>query len=673
MRRFRRDVLLYAGLAAFLVAAVWSTVLVTSRAVEQLLRQDAETEGKAWARYLAANVSDLDRIVAGAKPSADSLAFFVRAEKVGNVFRYKIYAPNGELRLSSHAADETNPEEKSIVEHNPEAASAVLAGKTVVEVKSGGETDETDSGGTGENASENDFPAFYSEAYVPVVVGGTVVGIMEAYVDQSEKRAAFDMKIGRLALSLAAIIAIAFGLPGLGFAWRTRQKQQADSRADFLAQHDALTAVLNRTRFMRDLDEAIRLGCAVAVHVVDINGFKDINDTHGQAAGDDILRQVAQRLQTLAQKENLLARLGSDDFALAEIVQNPRQITRTARHVIAILGEAFRLADREIEVTVSVGSALAPTHGTDAASLLKSAEIALHHSKSHGRGTRSLFRPEMDAELRARRELESLIRNAVANEGFELHFQPIRRASDRRLRGFEALLRLPKADGGRISPALFVPIAEYIGLIGDIGDWVIRRACAVAASWPNQLSIAVNLSPVQFEDGRIAETVRAALEASGLAAKRLEIEITEGLLLSDAESIMRQLAELKRLGVRIAMDDFGTGYSSLAYLWKFPFDKLKIDQSFTRALSAGDDHVTSVIQAIVALGRSLGMRTTAEGVETEMQAEFLVKVGCDELQGFHFGRPMPLEEVAGVILQDFRSALPTEPRGTGETRQALEA
>jgi predicted signal transduction protein with EAL and GGDEF domain len=365
---------------------------------------------------------------------------------------------------------------------------------------------------------------------------------------------------------------------------------------------------------------------------------------------------VARRLTTRCDRDNLLARLGGDDFALAEIVRAPRQITKTARRIISALGETFRLKGEDVAITVSVGSAIAPAHGQNAAALLKSAEIALAAAKSHGRATRSLFRPEMDADLQARRALEAMIRNAVANKAFRLHFQPIVRASDRRLAGFEALLRLPKTAGGNVSPALFVPVAERLGLIDDIGDWVIRHACATAAAWPNQLSIAVNLSPVQFADGRIADTVRHALNATGLAPRRLELEITEGLLLSHTDSVMRQLADLKALGVRIAMDDFGTGYSSLSYLWKFPFNKLKIDQSFTRAIVDGDEHPASIVEAIVALGRSLNMRINAEGVETAAQAEFLTRVGCDELQGFYFGRPMPLEEIPALILKDFRSA-----------------
>ena len=639
MRTFRRDVVLAAGLIVFLIAAVWTAVSVTSRAVDQLLHQDAEATGEAWARYLAANVKDFEAIVAGESPSADSLAFFEKAQEVGDVFLYKIFDADGGLRLVSNQLDTVGQAAEAIPVHNPAAAEVVLEGETMVEAKAG---------------TSADRPAFYAEAYVPVVVDGKIIGIVETYVDQSAKRVAFHARIAGVAGALAAIIAIVFGVPALGFYWRTRQKRQADSRAEFLSHHDTLTEILNRARFMRDLNEAVTLGGPIAVHCIDIDRFKDINDTLGQAVGDDILREVARRLGSVSERTDLVARTGGDEFALAQIVWSPRQVTRTARQVLSVLCETFRLSDRDIEATVSVGSAVAPAHGLDAAALVKSAELALAHAKSEGLGSRALFRPEMDAELQQRRKLETLLRNALSHNGFELHFQPIYRASDRRLSGFEALLRLPRPEGGHVSPTAFVPLAERLGLIVPIGEWVLRHASAVAATWPRELTISVNLSPLQFADGRIAETVKNAFEATGLAAERLELEITEGLLLSHTDAVMQQLAELKALGVRIAMDDFGTGYSSLNYLWRFPFDTLKIDQSFVHAIAGGDDHLASVIQAIVALGRSLGMTITAEGVESEAQATFLSRIGVDLLQGFHLGRPMALESLPATILQDFR-------------------
>jgi predicted signal transduction protein with EAL and GGDEF domain len=354
------------------------------------------------------------------------------------------------------------------------------------------------------------------------------------------------------------------------------------------------------------------------------------------------------------------------------VVADERQTDAFARRLSAALSEPFHMKDQDVESSASMGTAFAPEHGADAEALMKSAEIALSNSKSEGAGCRSEFRPEMDAELQARRDLENLLRRAVANNGFELHFQPIYRIATGTMTGFEALLRLP-AKNGSIPPATFIPIAERLGLITAIGEWVLRRACEIGANWPDHLTVAVNLSPVQFEDGRITRTVENALKASGLSPERLELEITEGLLLSDTDWIMGQLAALKTLGVRIAMDDFGTGYSSLNYLWKFPFDKLKIDQSFVRGLRDADAHLTSVIRTIVALGQSLKMTITAEGVETEEQVEFLREVGCDELQGFFLGRPMPLENLPAAILRDVRTAFESTRPATDISDKAAAA
>jgi diguanylate cyclase (GGDEF)-like protein len=644
MAAIRRDLLLAIGLMGLLFLAVWAVVLVATGTVNQLLRQDAEAAGEAWARYLAANVTDLEAIVAGGAPSAESMAFFEKAQAVGDVFLYKIFDAQGVLRLSSDKLDQVGKAAGSMPVHNPEAAEVVLNGETEVEAKEG---------------ASPDRPAFYAEAYVPVARDGAIVGIVETYVDQSKKHAEFRTNVAGAVMALAGIVGVAVGLPAFGFYWRTGQKRQADSRVEFLAHHDPLTGLVNRARFVAELDEALAIGCPLAVHVIDIDRFKEANEAFGHAAGDEILRQAAARLKTLCRGDDLLARLGGDEFALAQVIREPAQVEAFAGRLSAICGEPFHLKQQDVASSASIGTAIAPAHGATAAELMKSADIALSHSKSEGLGGRSQFRPEMMAELTARRTLEEALRQAVSNDGFELHFQPIHRFADHSLVGFEALLRLPDAGYGAISPAVFIPLAERLGLIGAIGDWVIRRACETAADWPEPLTVAVNLSPAQFTDGRIAEKVGAALAAAGLAAGRLEIEITEGLLLNDSDAVLRQLGELKALGVGIAMDDFGTGYSSLSYLWKFPFDKLKIDQSFARGLGGDDRHVASVIRAIVALGRQLGMTITAEGVETRAQAAFLREVGCDQLQGFYMGRPMPAEQLPALVLRNVQATMRT--------------
>jgi predicted signal transduction protein with EAL and GGDEF domain len=325
-----------------------------------------------------------------------------------------------------------------------------------------------------------------------------------------------------------------------------------------------------------------------------------------------------------------------------------------ANRLTAALSAPINFKKREIVATFSVGIALAPDDGQDPERLLKSADLALYKAKLDGRNCIRFFLPEMDAELQARVELETSIREASLHNRFVLHYQPLFEISDRRLIGFEALLRLPAKDGTLIPPAKFIPLAESLRLIDKIGAWVLMEACRVAASWPEHLTIAVNLSPAQFLAGPISDLVAGALKETGLAAHRLELEITEALLLDNSEAIMAELQAIKQTGVAIVMDDFGTGYSSLSYLWRFPFDKIKIDRSFMEGFGDPGRHVETVVKTIVALGRELNMRVTIEGVETAEQAAFLDRAHGDQAQGFYFGRPGPASEIAGKILADFQ-------------------
>src|ERR1700691_1982105 len=314
----------------------------------------------------------------------------------------------------------------------------------------------------------------------------------------------------------------------------------------------------------------------------------------------------------------------------------------------------MKLKDKPFVATVSVGVALAPADGTDAARLLKSADLALYKAKADGRNCIRFFAPEMDAEWLARFELERVVRDAVLHDRFELHYQPLFEMSERRLIGFEALIRLPIEDGTMIPPLVFIPVAEELGLINKIGAWVLREACRTAATWPEYLTVAVNLSPAQFLAGSISDIVATALKETGLPAHRLELEITETLLLGNSEAIMAELKTLKATGVAIVMDDFGTGYSSLSYLWRFPFDKIKIDRSFMQGFEGSSRDAKTVVKTIIALGRELDMRVTVEGVETATQAAFLDKADGDQAQGYFFGRPVPAAEVGAQVLADFQ-------------------
>jgi diguanylate cyclase (GGDEF)-like protein/PAS domain S-box-containing protein len=446
--------------------------------------------------------------------------------------------------------------------------------------------------------------------------------------------------------------------------WREAQAQIAH-----MAHHDALTGLANRTQLVEKLEDALAVlpsrGGNVAVHFIDLDRFKNVNDTLGHDGGDFLLKTVAERLRSVTRVDDVVARLGGDEFVVVQTgVSDKDQAEDFARRLTSAVIAPMELMGRAIVATVSVGVALAPADGTNPERLLKSADLALYKAKADGRNCIRFFLPEMDTELQARFKLEMIIRDAVLHDRFELHYQPLFEMSERRLIGFEALIRLPAEDGTLIPPLVFIPLAEDLRLIDKIGAWVLREACRTAATWPENLTVAVNLSPAQFLAGRVSDIVAVALKEAGLAAHRLELEVTETLLLGNSEAILAELQTLKAMGVSIVMDDFGTGYSSLSYLWRFPFDKIKIDRSFMQAFDGSGRDAKTVVRTIIALGRELDMRVTVEGIETATQAAFLDEVDGDQAQGFFFGRPIPASEVSANILADFQKRHPAPSSAT---------
>jgi diguanylate cyclase (GGDEF)-like protein/PAS domain S-box-containing protein len=442
--------------------------------------------------------------------------------------------------------------------------------------------------------------------------------------------------------------------------------RKAQAQISYMAHHDALTGLANRTQLVKKLEKVLAVlplkGGSVAVHFIDLDRFKKVNDTLGHEGGDFLLKTAAERLRSVTRVNDVVARLGGDEFVVVQIgVGSKDQAEDLASRLTSAVTAPMKFREQSIIATVSVGVALAPADGNDPERLLKSADLAMYKAKADGRNCIRFFQPEMDAELQARSKLERTIRDAVLHDRYELHYQPLFEMSEHRLTGFEALIRLPADDGTLIPPLVFIPVAEELRLIDRIGEWVLRAACRTAVTWPENLTVAVNLSPAQFLPGLaggVSDIVAAALKDAGLAAHRLELEITETLLLGDSAAIMAELQTLKAMGVAIVMDDFGTGYSSLSYLWRFPFDKIKIDRSFMQGFNGSGRDAKTLVKTIIALGRELNMRVTVEGVETAAQAAFLDKADGDQVQGFFFGRPVPGSEVSAYILADFQKTHP---------------
>jgi diguanylate cyclase (GGDEF)-like protein len=387
------------------------------------------------------------------------------------------------------------------------------------------------------------------------------------------------------------------------------------------------------------------------VHYLDLDHFKNINDTLGHSMGDQLLKGVADRLRACVRETDTIARLGGDEFAIVQTqIGEPEDAATFARRVREALAVPFDLDGHHVITDASIGISVAPDDGADPDLLLKNADMALYGAKSDGRGTFRFFEPDMDARIKARRMLEADLRKAIANDEFELYYQPLINLERNEVSGCEALLRWHHPERGLVSPVEFIPIAEETGLIIPLGEWVIKTACAEAATWPDGVTVAVNVSPVQFKS-HLVLTVISALGASGLPAHRLSIEITEAVLMRENETTLGMLHQLRDLGVRIVMDDFGTGYSSLSYLRSFPFDKIKIDRSFINDLSNRED-ADAIVQAVANLAANLNMTTTAEGAETEGQLEKIRAFGCTEMQGYLFSRPKRAADIARLLRQD---------------------
>jgi diguanylate cyclase (GGDEF)-like protein len=430
------------------------------------------------------------------------------------------------------------------------------------------------------------------------------------------------------------------------------ERRQAEAKIMHMARHDALTNLPNRVLFKDRMEQALARGDTLAVMFIDLDRFKGVNDSLGHSIGDALLCAVTERLQRVVADGDTVARLGGDEFAIVHSRATPMEASELAAQIIDALVEPFDVRGHQVIIGTSVGIALAPNDGTEPDQLLRNADMALYRAKAEGRGTYHFFQAEMDAQMQERRRLELDLRRALAEEQFELHYQPLINIDNGNVSGFEALLRWHHPERGMVGPDVFIPVAEEIGLIVPLGDWVLKQACRDAVKWPERLTVAVNLSAAQFRNSTLALSVMSALGQTGLAASRLELEITETVLLQENPAVLDVLHQFRKLGVRICMDDFGTGYSSLSYLRRFPFDKIKIDRSFIRELGKENDSV-AIIRAVMRLGSSLGMITTAEGVETEQQLEILRAEGCMQAQGYLFSKAKPASEIP-AMLQNIR-------------------
>ncbi len=616
-------------LFTLLVAAAHVTIRQSSA---EMLKRDALRTAQAWMQSQSGHLDEFAAALRGGSEPGELARLLAVAPGSGDIVHVMLYDRAGRVRFAS---DDT----PIVAAEHHQLPSEVESGHPAITVHAG---------------NRGSDGRIIAEVLLPVEADGEVLGALCIEIDQSDMRDMILTVLGETAMWLGFILAVAFGVPFLGYLIQLRRKASAERALDYLAHHDTLTQLANRATFQKRLERLLASEVAadrsLAVHHLDLDEFKAVNETHGHGAGDELLRQVAMRLSETLRETDCIARLGGDEFViLQQGIRDREQAEALAARIVQVLTERYEVHGQPVRISASVGVALAPEDSVDAEKLMSCADLALYFAKSSGRSCYRTFEASMHAELQQRRAIEARLRAATEERLFELHYQPFYTTKNRRLAGFEALVRLRDERGAMISPADFIPIAEEIGLIDEIGDFVIEEACRTAASWPEHLKIAINLSPVQFRTGAIAGKLAATCAATGLEPGRLEVEVTEGVLLENTESVSRQLNELRALGVSIVLDDFGTGYSSLSYLWQFSFDKIKIDQSFVRALGKSGN-VTDIVAAIVSLGRTLKARILAEGVETEEQAEQLRRMRCDQVQGFLLSRPLTTEHANALAL-----------------------
>ena len=446
------------------------------------------------------------------------------------------------------------------------------------------------------------------------------------------------------------------------------EQRRAEAKIVHMALHDTLTGLPNRVLLNERLEQAltrVRRGEVVAIHMLDLDHFKAVNDTLGHPAGDRLLKTVTERLRALVRETDTVARMGGDEFAIIQVaIAHPSDATTLAQRIIEVVSKPYEIEGHQVIIGTSVGIAMGPANGSNPAELIRNADLALCRAKGDTRGSFCFFESEMDAQMQARRAMEYDMRRGLTAGEFELHYQPVLNLESNEISGFEALARWRHPKNGLVPPNTFIPLAENVGSIVALGEWVMRNACATAATWSKDLTVAVNLSPVQLRSPTLGQVIVGALNSSGLAPGRLELEITEAVLLGDNEATLSVLSRLRDLGVRIAMDHFGTGYSSLGNLQNFHVDKIKIDRSFVKGV-ANDAGSLNIVRAVTAMAKGLGMETTAEGVETAEQLEIVRSEGCTEVQGFFLGQPVRADEIEALLtdvhgLVNGKSAEPRE-------------
>lgn len=640
----RPDARLALVIMALVLVLANGGIVLNHYVAAHLLHADAIASSRALAEDIVARLEDAPDLLSGKTQSEEVAMILGRAHKIGAVYRFIIWDQTGKFVLASDSNGLTEAKPIMAGRFGPKIADEIRAGSVFVEAGEG-------------KPPEN--PAYFAEAYLPLRSSHGLQGFIGVYVDQTAKAILYQETFLAVAIVVALLVLVAGGVPMIMVHRKMQDHKRAEAVARFLARHDHLTGVANREELVdvgrSALAAAQKTNGCLALLAIKLNRFKMINDNYGHSIGDRLLCVAAERLSSALRPHDFLARdIGHKFLILQTGAPQPQGARDLAEHLSELFNAPFEIEGHNLSCGLLIGIAVMPRDTDNWETLLSFATAALSSTKSDLDDNICFFQAEMEAAMRRRSKLESDLRRGVAQQAFDVHYQPVYDFRSGVLVGFEALLRWPKG-WPEESPVDFIPLAEESGLIIPLGAFVLKTACETAAAWERPLKIAVNLSPVQFRTGNLIETVSNSLAATGLPAWRLELEVTEGLLLQATDTNLDQLRKLRDLGITIVLDDFGTGHSSLTYLWQFPFDKVKIDRSFVFRMKQ-DPKAAAIIDTIVGLGRSLDLVVTAEGVETNAQLEALKKTGCDQAQGYLLGRPLTVE-VANKLVSASAAAM----------------
>ncbi len=636
----RREFWLYMALVlASTTIFMAGSVVVSKIAINQILAKEAGEQADSFRSYLIASTEALDGFLAGTPPATRTMSFLANTPRVGALYRYRLFGSDGKERFTSDELDFGTVSKNVLELPNGLDARQMKPSEPLIQTRLGG---------------QQDFLDAVSIVYLPVIIGDKHAGTLMTYIDQTDTHIHHASQIRAVCIKIGGLSAFAFAFPLAAMFWQVRMRRKADERVAYLARFDALTGLINRPEFINRFEGLLAEGRSFAVHIVDLDKFKEVNDYRGHGIGDLLLIEVGKRISAAAGKHADIARLGGDEFAIlhrlsGEGAHDPLVV---AAQIVETLGQPFYLDGHNVQIGGSVGTALSGRDGTTREALLRAADTALYVAKNGGRSQAVAFVPAMDEARLARLALEERLRDAIVTNAFRLNFQPIVETGSGCLDGFEALLRLDWPDGKPIPPMEFISVAEDMGVIESIGRWTLREACRIAKDWPPHLKVSVNVSALQFRNSTLLKDIIATVSETGLQRHQLCLELTEGILLEDTHHVVSQLQAIRAEGIIVALDDFGTGYSSLSYLSRLPLDKLKIDKSLTRDLDVPSSKPYAILKTMISLGHVLNMRITVEGVETDKQRRLLQDLGCDHCQGYLLGRPMPTEDLAAVIAQD---------------------